>query len=215
MHWGWTQCCSRAPSLPGWMSLGFSFLLQCATQFFPFSPARLWFSFSSPLIFSSGVIWNVDGVRAETCFSSIGICFCLALLDLSALPAFLCAFGTGVSGVPHHPKDLFVFVYLHNEISEDFKAFPFESCLCGPIGIDWNMHGVTIPWIPTVFPGLGKSKLMTSFHILHSLKTGLLPFRLRPNGRGPTRDSYLVHHQPFKLLSPRSICFSELVQAEL
>lgn len=108
------------------MSLGFSVLVECATHFFPFSPARL--LFLAPLNFFSNVIWNVDGIRAEMCFSSTGNCSCLALSDLPAFPDLLGTFGTGISAVPHHSKDLFMFVYLHNKISKDFRAFPVGSC---------------------------------------------------------------------------------------
>lgn len=89
--------------------------------------------------------------------------------------------------------------------------------LCSPIGVYGNICGITIPWIPTVFPGCGKSKLISSFHILHSLKPGLLPFQLRPCGRGPTRDSLSCTTSALQpaLLSPHSIYFSELVQPEL
>lgn len=69
--------------------------------------------------------------------------------------------------------------------------------LCSLISICGNTGGITIPWSPTVFPGLCKSKLIMNFHILHSLKTSLLPLKLRPSGRGPTRGFYLVQHQPF------------------
>lgn len=125
MHWGWTQYCSGAPSLPGWVSLGFCPIGMC-NSVLPFFPSKaLVFLFTS----SDFLLWNVGGVRAEMCFSSIGNCSCLALPALPAFPALLSTFDTGISGVPHHPKDLFiVFVYLHNKISEDFRAFSVGSC---------------------------------------------------------------------------------------
>lgn len=145
----WSTISSR---VPGWVSLGFSVLLECAPVL-PFQICQ-----SSQLYYAPLTLGSLE------LLTSLRICLFICITK------FLKALG------------LFLLDPVH---------------LCSPIGIYGNMCGITIPWSLTVLPGLCKSKLMTSFHILCSLKTALLPSRLRPSGRGPSRSSYLVEHQPF------------------